>query len=285
VSTVLACLLGALLAAGVVLVVAGLRRRPNPVATRASSTRSRFPTLIRSLLKTHGWRLGLGVIVGAVFAAVSGMSIMVVVVPAAMVGLPLLLGAPANREIDLLQALDRWIRGLAATLPTGRSITDAIRVSVRNAPEMLAAPLALLVARLDDRWSGPEALRAMADELDSPDADAVLAALALAAERGGTGATATLHALADSIQDRLKAQREIETERAKPRIVVRQVTIVTVSVLALALMFGRDFFAPYGTPVGQLILMSLLALYVASLVMLRRMTTPRRRDRILRSAR
>ena len=32
-------------------------------------------------------------------------------------------------------------------------------------------------------------------------------ALALAAERGGTGATATLHALADSIQDRLKAQR------------------------------------------------------------------------------
>ena len=99
----------------------------------------------------------------------------------------------------------------------------------------------------------------MADDLDAPDADAVLAALPLAAERGGTGATATLNALADSIQDRLKAQREIETERAKPRIVVRQVTIVTVSVLALALMFGRDFFAPYGTPVGQVILLSLLA--------------------------
>jgi tight adherence protein B len=284
VNTVLACLLGALLAVGVMLVVAGLRGRSHPAEARAR-TRSRFTPLLRSLLRTHGWRLGLGVIVGAVFAAVSGMSIMVVVVPAAVVGLPLLLGAPANREIELLQALDRWIRGLAATLPTGRSITDAIRVSVRNAPEKLAAPLALLVARLDDRWSGPEALRAMADELDSPDADAVLAALALAAERGGTGATATLNALADSIQDRLKAQREIETERAKPRIVVRQVTIVTVSVLALALIFGRDFFAPYGTPVGQLILLSLLSLYVASLVMLRRMTTPRRRDRILRSAR
>ena len=283
-NTVLACLLGALLALGVVLVVAGVRGRSRPAAARPSGTGSRVTPLVRSLLKAHGLRLGLGVVVGAVFAAVSGMSIMVVVVPVAMVGLPLLLGTPANREIELLQAFDRWIRGLAATLPTGRSITDAIRASVRNAPDKLAGPLALLVARLDDRWTGPEALRAMADELDSPDADAVLAALALAAERGGTGATATLNALADSIQDRLKAQREIETERAKPRIVVRQVTIVTVSVLALALMFGRDFFAPYGTPVGQVILLSLLALYVASLVMLRRMTTPRRRDRILRSA-
>ena len=111
------------------------------------------------------------------------------------------------------------------------------------------------------------------------------AALALAAERGGTGATATLHALADSIQDRLKAQREIETERAKPRIVVRQVTVVTVLALAAALLFGREFFAPYSTPTGQIILVSLLALYVASLLMLRRMTMPRRRDRILRSLR
>ena len=113
----------------------------------------------------------------------------------------------------------------------------------------------------------------------------MLAALSLAADRGGTGATATLNALADSIQDRLKAQREIETERAKPRIVVRQVTLITLVVLGLALTFGREFFAPYGTPVGQVILLCLLALYVASLVMLRRMTLPRRRERILRGAR
>ncbi len=66
---------------------------------------------------------------------------------------------------------------------------------------------------------------------------------------------------------------------------MRQVTIVTIVVLAAALVFGREFFAPYGTPAGQLILGSLLALYAAALVMLRRMTTPRRRDRILRGLR
>ncbi|MBK8447006.1 MAG: type II secretion system F family protein [Micropruina sp.] len=280
--TAVVALLGALVCAGVVLVVAGLRVRARPVAVqRRSPTAER----LRPLLKKYGLRLALGLIGGVVFAAFTGMSVMLLVVPVAVVGLPVLLSAPSNREIDLLQALDRWIRGLAATLPTGRSITDAMRLSQRSAPELLAGPLALLVARLDDRWTSAEALRAMADELDSPDADAVLAALALAAERGGTGATATLHALADSIQDRLRAQREIETERAKPRLVVRQVTVITVAVLALVMVFGRGFFAPYGTPVGQVILLCLLGLYVMSLVVLRRMITPRRRERILRGAR
>lgn len=280
--TAVVALLGALVCAGVVLVVAGLRVRARPVAVqRRSPTAER----LRPMLKKYGLRLALGLIGGIVFAAFTGMSVMLLVVPVAVVGLPVLLSAPSNREIDLLQALDRWIRGLAATLPTGRSITDAMRLSQRSAPELLAEPLALLVARLDDRWTSAEALRAMADELDSPDADAVLAALALAAERGGTGATATLHALADSIQDRLRAQREIETERAKPRLVVRQVTVITVAVLALVMVFGRGFFAPYGTPVGQVILLCLLGLYVMSLVVLRRMITPRRRERILRGAR
>ena len=280
--TAVVALLGALVCAGVVLVVAGLRVRARPVAVqRRSPTAER----LRPMLKKYGLRLALGLIGGIVFAAFTGMSVMLLVVPVAVVGLPVLLSAPSNREIDLLQALDRWIRGLAATLPTGRSIMDAMRLSQRSAPELLAGPLALLVARLDDRWTSAEALRAMADELDSPDADAVLAALALAAERGGTGATATLHALADSIQDRLRAQREIETERAKPRLVVRQVTVITVAVLALVMVFGRGFFAPYGTPVGQVILLCLLGLYVMSLVVLRRMITPRRRERILRGAR
>ena len=277
----LVALLGALVVGGIALVLAGWRTPPNG----RSVARSRTADRLRPLLKRHGWRLALGLVAGVGFAAVTGMTVMVLVVPVAAVGLPLLLGAPTNRDLDLLQALDRWIRGLAAMLPTGRSVTDAIRLSERQAPQLLAGPLRLLVARLDDRWTSGEALRAMADELDSADADAVLAALSLAADRGGTGATATLHALADSIQDRLKAQREIETERAKPRIVVRQVTLITVSVLAVALLFGRDFFAPYGTPVGQVILLTLLSLYVIALVMLRRMTMPRRRERILRSTR
>jgi Flp pilus assembly protein TadB len=194
----------------------------------------------------------------------------------------MVLSAPSNRDLAVLEALDRWVRSLASLLPTGRSISDAIRVSVGQAPALLVPHLRLLTARLDDRWTTAQALLSLADELDSPDADAVLAALSLAADRGGTGATATLAALADNIQDRLRALREIETERAKPRIVVRQVTLITLVVLGLALVFGGSFFAPYGSPLGQLLLAALVFAYLGALLFLRRLTLPRPRQRILR---
>ena len=147
----------------------------------------------------------------------------------------------------------------------------------------LGEPLVLLLRRLDDRWTPAHALGALADELDSADADAVIASLILSVQRGGSGAVVTLTALADSIQERLKLLREIEAERAKPRVVVRQVTLITLVVLGGALLLGRSFFAPYGTPLGQTVLAVLLAAYVGSLAMLRRLTLPRRRGRILRS--
>ena len=102
-------------------------------------------------------------------------------------------------------------------------------------------------------------------------------------QRGGSGAAATLAALADSIQERLKALREIEAERAKPRIVVKQVTVITVVLLGLAMTFVSSYFEPFTTPLGQVILSALIAAYVVSLLALRRMTLPRRRGRILRS--
>lgn len=279
---VLAGLCGMVVVAGVVGVIAGVRTPPRPQSSSTQLWKTLVETAGGEFLSRHGWKLVASLVGGVVAASLVGWPLLVAVVPAAVFGLPLLLNQPPNREVELLQALDRWVRALAAMLPTGRSITDAIRVSRRQAPSLLAPQLNLLVNRLDDRWSAQQALFAMADELDSPDADAVLAALALAAQRGGTGASATLAALADSIQDRLRALREIETERAKPRIVVRQVTIITLTVLGAAIIFGGTFFAPYGTPEGQVILGVLICLYLGALMMLRRMTLPRPRERILR---
>lgn len=226
--------------------------------------------------------VALGLLAGVSLMYVLGWPVLIVVVPAAAWGLPRLLSDPPQDGVRLLEALDRWVRGMLAQLSTGKSITDAVRLSARQAPEPLAEALSVLVKRLDDRWTAPQALQAMADELDSADSDAVLAALILATQRGGTGAFVTLHALADSIQDRLRALREIEAERAKPRVVVRQVTVITVLALVVFMVFAPDFFAPYGTPAGQLILLGLLACYGSSVWAMRRMTLARSRERILR---
>ena len=280
-----AAVCGALIVGGAVIMVAGLvpRRELSPAPSTS------LWTTLRGRIRSGRGRRAAGRIVaaavgGLVLFAITGWPLLLLVVPAGVLGIPILLAAPTNHDLVLLQALDRWVRSLAAVLPTGRSVADAIRVSVRQAPPDIREPLALTVLRMDDRWSTQDALRAFADDLASPDADAVVAALILASDRGGTGAAATLTALSNSIQDRLRALREVETERSKPRIVVRQVTIITLVFLVGSLVLGRTFFAPYGTPLGQLILAALLGCYVGSLVVLRRMTLPRQRDRILARA-
>lgn len=224
-----------------------------------------------------------GVGLGMILWFVVGWPILVVLVPLATIGLPRLLADPPQPEIALLEALDRWVRGMLAQLSTGKSITDALRLSARQPTPLLAERLTLLVRRLDDRWTAPQALHAMADELASPDADAVLAALILSSQRGGTGASVTLYALADSIQDRLRALREIEAERSKPRVVVRQVTVISALALTAFMLFSPGFFAPYAKPEGQVILLALLGAFVASIWFMRRMTLPRAHERILRS--
>lgn len=226
-------------------------------------------------------RWGVVAMITVVATWYTGWPLLLVVVPVATLGLPKLLSEPAQTDIELLQSLDRWVRVVAATMSSGKSILDSLRLSVRQVPPPLRDPLVTLVRRLDDRWTPQQALRALADELSSPDADAVVASLILSVERGGNGSVTTLSALADSIQERLRALREVEAERSKPRVVVRQVTLVTTTVLVAAMVFSREFFTPFATPVGQTILAVLIGAYVASLAFLRRMTLPRRRERIL----
>lgn len=274
----LAALCGVLIAGGAWVMFAGFNSHTPTVpklSTRLWTTPVEKPRRRIMIL------LAASLLVGAVAAAATGWWLLLVIAPTVALVLPLLLSAPANRELELLQAIERWVRMLGSLLTTGRSIVDAVRISSRQAPALLAPSLRRLTARLDGRWTIEQALLAMADELDSPDADAVLAALSLAAQRGGTGAGATLAALADNLQDRLRALREVSTERAKPRFVVRQVTLITATVLGLALIFGGTFFAPFGSPLGQVLLGVLVAAYLGSLLFLRRMTLPRSRQRIL----
>jgi tight adherence protein B len=221
------------------------------------------------------------VITGFVTALLTGWLLLIVLLPVFALGLPYLLILPKPRDIELLEAMDRWVRSLATTLATGKSITDAIRISRRTAPPLLADEINLLVTRLNNRWETRDALLRFAAAIDSPDTDGVVAALILASTRGANGASVTLHALADSIQAQLKGRRAVEVERSKPYVVVRQVTVISLSTLVLVFVLSPDFFAPYRTPLGQLLLSVLLIIYVASLLLMRRKARQPDRPRIL----
>lgn len=282
---ILAVTAGLLIIGGLLGIGSGLGRRPRAAGRRTESVAELWARVSRRPTGSRGRRrdviLLLSVITGCAAAMLTGWLILIVVLPLLALGLPYLLILPKPRDIELLEALDRWVRSLAATLATGKSITDAIRISRRTAPPLLADEINLLVTRLNNRWETRDALMRFADAIDSPDADGVVAALILASSRGANGASVTLQALADSIQTQLKGRRAIEVERSKPYVVVRQVTVISLSTLALVFAFSPSFFAPYRTPLGQVLLSVLLIIYIASLLLMRRKARQPDRPRIL----
>lgn len=280
-SAVVAGLASAGVVGGVWLVVGGVRRRPRSSTSRSTGLWTAVDKGVRRAGRRGGRRWIVGLAAGVVAAAVTGWVVLLVAVPVCVVVIPRLLADPPDDDVALARALERWVRLVAASAGTGKSVMDAVRATRAQAPEELATPLAALVVRLDSRWEPDRALRALADDLDSADADEVVAALLLAVEFGGTGAPTTLLALASSLQDRIRVMREIAAERAKPRVVARQVTTIIAVVAVAAVVAGRSFLAPYGTAVGQVLLAGYVGLVVAALAVLARRSRPRRRERLL----
>jgi tight adherence protein B len=285
VTGILAIGAGLLIIGGLLGIGYGLGRRVRACSPRTQSIGELWARITRRPQGLRGRHrdviLLLSVITGFVVALLTGWLILILVLPVLALGLPYLLILPQPRDIELLEALDRWVRSLASTLATGKSITDAIRISRRTAPPQIADEVNLLVIRLNNRWGTRDALMRFADAIDSPDADGVVAALILASSRGANGAAVTLQALADSIQAQLKGRRAIEVERSKPYVVVRQVTVISLSTLLLVFLLSPSFFAPYRTPLGQVLLTVLLIIYIASLLLMRRRARQPDRLRIL----
>ena len=68
-----------------------------------------------------------------------------------------------------------------------------------------------------------------------------------------------------------RARRQVEADRAKPRSNARNVTLISAAALVMLTVNGQ-FMAPYGTPLGQVVLAVLLTLYGLALLWLRRMS-------------
>ena len=262
---------GALVVAGLIGLTLGLQRTPPP----PPMPRRARPGLARIAAVTPRTRALFlaGFTAGVVVAVLTGWWVAAVVLPAAAAGLPVLLSAPpSTARIDRLEAMEEWTRALSGVLTVGVGLEQALLSTLRSTPQAIRPEVTRLVSRLRARWATEDALRAFADDLDDATGDVTAANLILGARRRGTGLAAVLESLAESVAADVRARREIEADRAKPRATARWVTIITVTVLAFLAVSG-DYVAPFGSPIGQIILAALLGLYVATLVWMRRMAT------------
>jgi len=253
--------------------------RPTRTVTPFGRLGSRFGRLDR---RTRLLVIG-GAVTGLLVALLTGWVIAIVLVPAAIVGIPLLLTPPpAAASIETLEALEEWTRSLSGKLTAGQSLRSALIKSLQSTPQPIEREVGLLVSRLWNNTSSTEdVLRAFAEDLSDSTGDVVASQLILAASgRGQAGLSKALDALAETVAADVRARRQIAADQAKPRTTARTVTVITLAVLGI-LAFTGDYIEPYGTPLGQVVLAVLLTAYVATLLWMRRMAVAKPLPRFL----
>jgi Flp pilus assembly protein TadB len=283
-TTLIAALAGAMIVGGILLGIYGMIPRPVPPPRPKRPPRSgRLVRWWRALPSWQRWASIAALLAGIVIMVATGWVIAVPILPAAVLGLPaLLMVTSADRQIARMDAIAEWTRNLAGVLTAGQGIEAAIQASLRSAPDAIRPEVGRLVGRMRSRWSTEQALRAYADDLDDATGDLVCAALILGAARRGDGLARVLHDLAESVSADVRGRRMIEADRAKPRTSARMVTLLSIGALVFFGLGGR-FFAPYATPLGQLILFTLLTCYGLLLWWLRRMAEIQPASRFLGS--
>lgn len=255
------------------------RRAQAPGALRRIVTGANLPARQR---RRRQQVLTGSLLAGALVWLVTGWVVAVLVIPAVALGVPALLRPVSSAtDLELLTGLESWTRGLSGGIGVGMGIETAIISSLSSTSGPLRPHVQALVARLRARWTTESALRLFADDVNDSTGDLVAGSLILGAELRGPGLSNVLKDLAGTVADEIRIRRGIEADRAGPRKEARAVTVITLLVLGVGSFTPSA--APYRSGVGQLVLLVLLAAYVATLLWMRQISAGTRTPRFLPS--
>jgi Flp pilus assembly protein TadB len=263
-----ALLAGACAGAGLLLLVVALRGLPARAARPPAG--GRLPPAL-GFLSRRGWKAAIAALLALVITRW----------PVAAIGAGLLtmtwhglLGGAAEERLSIarIEALASWTESVRDTIAGAVGLEQAIPSSLRAAGQVMQDPLRLLVDRLRTRMPLPQALERFADELDDPVADLIVAALILNARVRGPGLREVLTALSRSAREELDMRRRVIAQRRSTRRSVQIVMGVTLVMVAVLVLFNRDYVEPYTAPEGQLVLVLVLAMFAAGFAWLKRLS-------------
>lgn len=258
--------LGALVGAGVVLLVESLRPRER---TRRD-VRHGGPSLLdrfgrRGLIALAA---GLGVLVLTRWPVLAGAAALLVLAWPALFG-----GARVERQaMARIEGLASWTESLRDTIAGAVGLEQAIPATVHAAAPAIQPQLRMMVDRLRVRVPLPTALQRLADDLDDPSGDLIVAALILNARLRGPGLRQVLSSLSDAARAELDMRQRVSAGRASTRRSAQIVTFVSlVAILGLTLV-NREYVEPYGSPTGQLVLVVVCGLFAGGFLWMRRLS-------------
>ena len=246
---------------------------PSPKQTGLSAS---VGALVRSALGRHGGlRLATACAVGAVATVVTRWPVAFPIGVAATLGLPSLFGQTSTAlSVSKLEAIATWTEMLHGTLAASAGLNQAIMATAPMSPDPIRPATLALAGRLRAGMYSKDALVLFAEEVADPSTDRVACALILASSARAQHLGELLGALADSTREDVALRLRIETSRASPRSGIRTVIVFSVAFAGALALLAHSYLAPLGTPTGQVILVTIGALYAAGLTLMVRMAKP-----------
>lgn len=265
-STIFVIVLGALVGAGVVLLVDSLRARPRG----GTEVRRGGPSLVERVGRRGLLAVGTGLLI-----------LVLTSWPVAAAGAALLVlswsslfgGARAERQsMARIEGLAAWTESLRDTIAGAVGLEQAIPATVFASSPAIQPQLRMLVDRLRVRVPLPTALQRLADDLDDPSADLVVAALILNARLRGPGLRQVLTSLSDAARAELDMRQRVAAGRSSTRRSSQIVMGFSLGVILLLTLLNPTYVAPYSSPTGQLVLVVVLGLFGAGFWWMKRLS-------------
>jgi hypothetical protein len=262
--TALAVLYGAVVGGGVWLTAVSVRKAP-----------------VRPGRWRRSWRRRAAMLGGSRMALAAGAGVAVLVVtrwPVAAVGAAagswFTAGSvrPAGRGTGeaRAEAIALWTEMLRDSMGTARGVEGVLMATAPAAPLAIRPEVQKMAARLAHEPIG-DVLDDLAADLDHPLGDLVVTALRLTATSGGRRVREVLADLATAAYGEAESLRRIAVARQRPRAALRYTALAIAGFIALLVVFSHAYLAPYGSPLGQVVLAVVAGYWAAGFWWMHRM--------------
>jgi len=178
----------------------------------------------------------------------------------------------ADDERRRIEGIAKWLEDLRDTL-RGSAVgaEEALEQVALRPPAAIAAPLQHFTQHRRQGYRTENALADLADELAHPTADSAIAAICLVIG-GSTGAGrlyGTVNSLAAAARFEVTARERIDRTRAVYQSSMKRLVVIGALLVAYLRFAAGGLLDPYNTPVGQVVLLLPLSLWLGCVLWLR----------------
>jgi len=175
-------------------------------------------------------------------------------------------------ERQRIEGIAKWLEDLRDTLRgSAMGAEEALQHVAMRPPEAIATALRTFAQRRRQGFRTEDALADLAADLAHPTADAAVAAIRLVIG-GSTSAGrlySTVNALAAAARDEVTARERIDRTRAIYQSSMKRLITIGAVLVAYLEIAGGNLLQPYDSPIGQVVLLLPLGMWVGCVLWLR----------------